>query len=106
MNQVYKTTAQSSLKFKAELNLPEIPEGAEIEITYEGETGKGSVHYNGRAFRVGNKAIAKITGNEAPSLEELEEYDSIVPSILGNDVEPDGYDEYGSPSWMIALGFI
>ena len=43
-----------------------------------------------------------------PSMEELEEYasDSVCQSILGNNVEPDGYDEHGSPSWLLALQLI
>lgn len=44
----------------------------------------------------------------APSMEELEEYasDSVCQSILGENVEPDGYDEHGSPSWLLALQMI
>jgi hypothetical protein len=41
---------------------------------------------------------------EKPSLDELD--DSICPSITGESVEPDGFDEYGAPSWLIALGLI
>jgi hypothetical protein len=32
--------------------------------------------------------------------------DSIVDSIGGCQVEPDGYDEEGFPSWLLALGLI
>jgi hypothetical protein len=44
----------------------------------------------------------------APTLEELEEQaaDGIVDSVAGYGVEPDGYDQEGSPSWMLALGLI
>ena len=44
----------------------------------------------------------------APSLEELEEQcnDGVCDSVLGEQVEPDGTDEYGSPSWLLALGMI
>jgi hypothetical protein len=51
----------------------------------------------------------KITSAfSSPSLESLEEWtnDSICESILGEPVEPDGYDEYGSPSWLLALQMI
>ena len=43
-----------------------------------------------------------------PSMEELEEQvnDGVCDSILGEQVEPDGTDEYGSPSWLLALGMI
>jgi len=44
----------------------------------------------------------------APSIEELEEQcnDGVCDSVLGERVEPDGTDEYGSPSWLLALGMI
>lgn len=44
----------------------------------------------------------------APSLEELEEQvnDGVCDSVLGERVEPDGTDEYGSPSWLLVLGMI
>ena len=45
---------------------------------------------------------------ERPTMEELEEanLDGICPSILGESVEPDGWDCDKSPSWLIALGLI
>jgi hypothetical protein len=45
---------------------------------------------------------------EMPSMEDLRDavFDGICPSVLGNSVEPDGWDEEKSPSWMIALGMI
>lgn len=45
---------------------------------------------------------------EAPTMEELQEwvYDSVCNSINGETVEPDGYDEEGFPSWLLALGMI
>ena len=44
----------------------------------------------------------------APSLEELEEAvsDGVCDSVAGERVEPDGTDEHGSPSWLLALGMI
>lgn len=44
----------------------------------------------------------------APSIEELEEEysDSVVQSVAGHRVEPDGWDSHGSPSWLLALGMI
>jgi hypothetical protein len=43
-----------------------------------------------------------------PNAEELEEQanDGVCDSILGERVEPDGYDEHGSPSWLLALRLI
>ena len=38
------------------------------------------------------------------SLEKMS--DGAAKSVLGKRVEPDGYDEYGSPSWLLVLGYI
>ena len=32
--------------------------------------------------------------------------DGIAKSVLGKRVEPDGYDQYGSPSWLLVAGLI
>lgn len=44
----------------------------------------------------------------APSIEELEDQsnDGVCDSICGERVEPDGYDQHNSPSWLLALGMI
>lgn len=44
----------------------------------------------------------------APSLNSLEEQsnDGVCNSVLGERVEPDGWDCHGSPSWLLALGMI
>jgi hypothetical protein len=43
-----------------------------------------------------------------PSMDELNEMasDSICQSVLGENVEPDGFDENNSPSWLLALQLI
>lgn len=43
-----------------------------------------------------------------PSIEELEEAvsDGVCMSVAGYPTEPDGWDEKGSPSWLLALGMI
>lgn len=45
---------------------------------------------------------------ELPTMEELQEwvYDSVCNSVTGDTVEPDGHDEHGFPSWLLALGMI
>ncbi len=45
---------------------------------------------------------------KAPSMNELEEAvnDGVCESVAGERVEPDGWDQYGSPSWLLALGMI
>jgi hypothetical protein len=43
-----------------------------------------------------------------PSLNTLEKWSSegISKSMLGNRVEPDGYDSEGSPSWLLVAGLV
>ena len=43
-----------------------------------------------------------------PSINALEkmEWSGKVKSVLGRIVEPDGVDEYGSPSWFMVMGII
>jgi hypothetical protein len=45
---------------------------------------------------------------KSPSMGRLEKasFDGVCPSIAGERVEPDGWDCYGSPSWLLALGMI
>ena len=45
---------------------------------------------------------------EVPSIEQLHEwnFDSVCETPLENQVEPDGTDEHGFPSWRRILGFI
>ena len=45
---------------------------------------------------------------KAPSLKTMEKWsdDGVAKSMLGNKVEPDGYDDQGSPSWMLVAGII
>lgn len=49
------------------------------------------------------KGATKLPGHR--SLEKMVS-DGIAKSVLGKRVEPDGYDSYGSPSWLIVLGLI
>ena len=45
---------------------------------------------------------------KAPSMSLLERwaYESVVRTPTGKRVEPDGYGEDGSPSWLLVMGFI
>ena len=46
--------------------------------------------------------------SKCPSMAELERQsnDGICDSVLGERVEPDGWDCHGSPSWLLVLGVI
>jgi len=61
-----------------------------------------------RGNRVEPYRVRVTSAFSAPSLDELQEQlnDGVCDSILGERVEPDGWDEFGSPSWFLALGMI
>lgn len=54
-------------------------------------------------YRIRVKSAFKM-----PSIRSLEEaaMDGVCDSIAGEQVEPDGWDSHGSPSWLLALGMI
>lgn len=79
---------------------PEVSRGVLCEVvTKDGQTFKtmvGTLH-------------TKVSGcKKPPTLNTLRKwvFDGVAKSVLGKTVEPDGYDEHGSPSWLLALGFI
>jgi len=45
---------------------------------------------------------------DTPDYEFIREmvYDSVVSSLYDYDVEPDGHDPEGSPSWLLAIGLM
>ena len=50
----------------------------------------------------------KGAGIRVPGTKTIERYawDSVVKSVFGHNVEPDGWDHEGSPSWLLVLGLI
>ena len=82
---------------KVWLTFPKEYHGAIVRIT----DGKESI-----STRTPN--MKKYFGTRLPSLKTLEKYvyDGICKSVLGNNVEPDGWDSQGSPSWLLAMGLI
>ena len=94
-------TTKNTIKLKGG---GEIPRGC--AVTWN--DGKATVHANGKTYRVSALGAAKALGVDIPGLEALEEwtYDGICESVLGETVEPDGIDEHGSPSWLLAMGMI
>ncbi len=80
-----------------------IPKGS--QITFIGRFPKtdrtGVFNWNGRELRMRYTNVFK-----APTMRSLERwtYDGIAESVLGNRVEPDGWDSYGAPSWLLVAG--
>jgi hypothetical protein len=63
---------------------------------------------HGRCLTECGAVIRCTSAFKAPSIATMESWDArgIARSVAGCNVEPDGYDEHGSPSWMLVLGII
>lgn len=66
------------------------------------------VEWHGRKTKISTLGAARALDISIPSDEDLDHWvcDSVCESIMGEMVEPDGHDEHGSPSWLLALGLI
>ena len=76
------------------------------EVTWSG--GVATVRSGNSVHRVSALGAAKALGITIPDYEDLEHWvcDSVCESVLGETVEPDGIDEHGSPSWLLAMGMV
>ena len=95
-----------------------LPEGAVAQMddfgtaTFDAEGAPRVVRFSpyrlGTVVEVVGRGGEGIPVDEAPSEEELQPiiHDSVCPSITGYDVEPDGYDPDGAPSWLLILGLV
>lgn len=104
----FRTTVKHDLKLKSGLT---IPKGAKVECEFnESMRTIFLVHYEDKTFKLKyGSASAYLTGfNKEPSMLKLEKYvnDGIATTPLGTRTEPDGYGEYGEPSWLLILGLI
>jgi len=92
-----KTEREIKLKTGATL-----PKG--LPVTFNKEIPSTCTVYFDREYKV--RVCSAFT---RPSMEEMEDVvisDAACPSIAGYDVEPDGWDCEGTPSWLLALGMI
>ena len=99
----------------AELKLKDgtiYPVGTVFELNWNREK-----HYsitfatnNGREVKLSTLRLHRYFNvPKPPTLKTLEkwEFDSgTCKTVLGKKTEPDGTDEYGSPSWMLVMGVI
>ena len=101
-----KTTTYKEIKFKSG---DVIPVGTEGEVLpYHPIGGKPHpfkclVLYSGKRYLCNYELVI-----EPPSESEIEDimFDSTCPSVNGVEVEPDGFDPDGFPSWLQALGMV
>lgn len=101
---------QLSKDFKTK-NGVEFRKGEDIMLSWE--VNKWNIAYinasGDRKCAIKTESLPKyISTIKEPSMKALEKMvgDGIAKSILGNKVEPDGWDQYDAPSWLLAIGLI
>lgn len=64
--------------------------------------------YNGETYKIATRKLGIYFGYRIPSETTLYRWmsDCICKSVTGKTVEPDGYGDDNSPSWLLALGLI
>ena len=99
-----KVFTNSPIKMKSGYT---IRTGSQIEIAFEQIGYKYGIHlrHQNNNFKVSLQLLKKLQGIKQPSIKTLQkwEYNGISKSVFGKTVEPDGHDEYGSPSWTLLL---
>ena len=100
---------------KAEIKMLDggvLPVGKKFSIRWE-ETVKGNrprvkACNAENEYKISNRTAIKMLGKKQPSISSLSRWDSNgnCKSLLGETVEPDGTDSYGSPSWLIHMNLI
>lgn len=86
----------------------EVPAGAEVAWAEGRATMTWTTDGEPQLRRVSAMTAARALGKESPDASQLAEWacDGVAESILGERVEPDGIDEHGSPSWLLAMGLL
>lgn len=88
-----------------------IPNGTDIEIRFsKTHPSNAFFFYDGR-WRVLSvqtlwKKVSGIGKPPSPNTMMKWDMDGVAKSVLGRKVEPDGWDQNGSPSWILAMGLI
>lgn len=101
-----KTTRNIKLKDGREFS-----KGMEFSVSFNQEVPSSCVvnFANGESYKTRTTRLPSITDEiYSPSVEEVDEWvnDGVCDSVLGEQVEPDGWDSEGSPSWLLAMGLI
>ncbi|OAM91772.1 hypothetical protein OH491_24890 [Termitidicoccus mucosus] len=108
-------TAKTRIALRIRTSGHSIPKGTSCSILFgtindewalraSGVAGEGDTLFH---FSIISRVVTRFF--EPPTLEALASEvfsDSICPTVLGGTAEPDGMDEDGSPSWLLALGLI
>ena len=101
-----KTTNTTQIKFKSGVI---VPVGTACEIKFNGENTTSEVIVSGVSYKIKCANLPYYFSKfKRPSIASLEKWsnDGVCKSMLGKRVEPDGYDDEGSPSWLLVMGMI
>jgi hypothetical protein len=102
-----EVTVKKDLKFKSG---DVIREGETVKVVVDKDRPTVAIlRYNDVKYATASANLHVISEKFVkPTEEELMRgtLDSVCSSLLGNDVEPDGWDEYGFPSVLLAMGMI
>lgn len=89
-----------------------IPTGARVHIWFSPRkySDRLFVEYNGEIklslARFGHKRFTGLKARPSDRTINKYVYDSVVKSLTGKKVEPDGWGPDGAPSWLLVLGLI
>ena len=101
-----KTTI-AEIKFR-DVTIPAIPIGTTLQLAWEKDRPTSFfINWAERKLFLSNNSLPKF-GVKLPGMRSLEKWgmDSVCKSIGGKRVEPDGWDENGTPSWLLAMGLM
>lgn len=108
-----KVTTICPMKYVGSGNEVTIPTGTELKVHFS-QTHPNSLYfeYGGKVRRIGvGRAYRTFAGSrfkKPPTERALWKYSDsgISRTVTGYKTEPDGFGEDGSPSWLLALGYI
>ncbi len=85
-----------------------IPVGTECKLSWPQDPRLTQCEIGEKSYTFKTRNCARYFDWEVPTMEMLEEAvpDGVCTTVLGNTTEPDGTDEYGSPSWLLVMGLI
>jgi len=111
-----KCTTIRQLTYSKSNKPAQFPAGIEIELYFKPEMESRAFFKDSTGYErpLVTKLLAStvkaqgVTFGKIPSFNTLERWmnDGVCKTPTGARVEPDGHDEYGSPSWLLVLGLI
>ena len=86
--------------------------GTQVKICWDStKTKHAIVKQNNTEYKLRNSSLNKYFGapfKKAPTPNKLQQWsnDGVCQTVLGTKTEPDGYGNYGEPSWLLIFGMI